>query len=133
MKRHNPHPVLPPYEVVFAHGVEVPGTSRMLFVSGQVGVDPDGLTVEGFDGQCRQAINNVDAVLRSAGMELADIVKVNIYLTRREDIPLLRAVRAERLAVAPAVTVVLVAGLHDPAWLVEVEAVAAAATKDLPA
>jgi enamine deaminase RidA (YjgF/YER057c/UK114 family) len=34
--------------------------------------------------------------------------------------------RAAHLAVAPAVTMVLVAGLHDPEWLVEIEAVAAA-------
>ena len=127
MKRHNPVPVLPAYEAVFAHGVEVPAGTRTLFVSGQVGVDGDGRTVEGgFDGQCAQAIANVEAVLAAAGMALTDIVKVTIYLTRREDIPKLRDVRAERLAVAPAVTMLLVAGLHDPEWLVEIEAVAAA-------
>lgn len=105
---------------------KVPSASRMLFVSGQVGIGRDGRTVEGgFDVQCRQAIANVEAVLQSAAMALADVIKVNIYLTRREDIPLLRSVRAERLAVAPAVTVVLVAGLHDPSWLVEIEAMAA--------
>lgn len=127
MKRHNPVPILPAYEAVFAHGVEVPADARTLYVSGQVGVDADGHTVEGgFDAQCRQAISNVEAVLASAGMTLADTVKVTIYLTRREDIPRLRDVRAERLAVAPAVTMVLVAGLHAPEWLVEIEAVAAA-------
>jgi enamine deaminase RidA (YjgF/YER057c/UK114 family) len=128
MKRHNPHPVLPAYEAVFAHGVEVPAAARTLFVSGQVGVDADGRTVAGgFEGQCRQAIANVEAVLGAAGMALADLVKVTIYLTRRDDIPRLRAVRAERLAVAPAVTVVIVAGLHAEDWLVEIEAVAASA------
>jgi len=128
MKRHNPHPVLPAYEAVFAHGVEVAATARQLYVSGQVGVDREGRTVEGgFEAQCQQAIANVEAVLAAAGMALGDIVKVNIYLTRREDIPNLRAVREEKLAVAPAVTVVLVAGLHAPDWLVEVEAVAASA------
>ena len=127
MKRHNPVPILPAYESVFAHGIEVPAGARTLYVSGQVGVDADGRTVEGgFDAQCAQAIANVEAVLASAGMALADTVKVTIYLTRREDIAPLRAVRAERLAVAPAVTMVLVAGLHDPRWLVEIEAVAAA-------
>ena len=128
MKRYNPVPVLPAYEAVFAHGVEVPAGARTLHVSGQVGVDGDGRTVEGgFEPQCAQAIANVEAVLRSAGMALADIVKINVYLTRREDIPRLRDIRAERLAVAPAVTMVLVAGLHAPDWLVEIEAVAAAA------
>ena len=126
MKRHNPVPILPAYEAVFAHGVEVAAGARTLFVSGQVGVDRDGRTVAGgFEAQCRQAIANVEAVLASARMSLGDVVKVNIYLTRREDIPRLREVRAERLAVAPAVTMVLVAGLHDPEWLVEIEAVAA--------
>jgi len=127
MKRHNPVPILPAYEAVFAHAVEVAAGARTLFVSGQVGVDRNGRTVEGgFDAQCAQAIANVETVLESADMSLSDIVKVTIYLTRREDIPRLREVRAERLAVAPAVTMVLVAGLHDPEWLVEVEAVAAA-------
>lgn len=128
MKRHNPVPILPAYEAVFAHGVEVPPGARTLFVSGQVGVDRDGRTVEGgFEAQCAQAIANVEAVLAAADMVLTDIVKVTIYLTRREDIPRLREVRAERLAVAPAVTMLLVAGLHDPEWLVEIEAVAARA------
>ena len=127
MKRHNPVPVLPAYQAVFAHGVEVPPGARTLYVSGQVGVGDDGRTVEGgFDAQCVQAIANVAAVLASAGMALDDIVKVTFYLTRREDIPRLRDIRAERLAVAPTVTMVLVAGLHAPDWLVEIEAVAAA-------
>jgi enamine deaminase RidA (YjgF/YER057c/UK114 family) len=128
MKRHNPFPVLSNYGAIYAHGVEVPPAARTLLVSGQVGVDHrDGRLAEGgFDAQCRQAIANVEAVLASADMTLSDIVKVNIFLTRREDIPRLREVRAERLAVAPAVTMILVAGLHDPEWLVEIEAVAAA-------
>jgi 2-iminobutanoate/2-iminopropanoate deaminase len=126
MKRHNPFPVLPAYEAVFAHGIEVPAGARTIYVSGQVGVDKDGKTVDDeFEPQCRQAIANVEAVLGAAGMALANTVKINVYLTRREDIPRLRDVRANHLAVAPAVTVVLVAGLHDPAWLVEIEAVAA--------
>ena len=126
MKRHNPVPVLPAYEAVFAHGVEVPPGARTVYVSGQVGVDRQGRTVDGgFDAQCRQAIANVEAVLGSADMALTDIVKANIYLTRREDIARLRDVRAKRLAVAPAVTMLLVAGLHDPNWLVEIEVVAA--------
>lgn len=127
MKRHNPVPVLPAYEAVYAHGVEVPATARTLYVSGQVGVDHrDGRLAEGgFEAQCEQAIANVEAVLTAADMALSDIVKVTIYLTRREDIVRLRDVRATHLAVAPAVTTVLVVGLHDPQWLVEIEAVAA--------
>ena len=126
MKRHNPFAVIPGYDTVYAHGVEVPAAARTLYVSGQAGVrDDDQLVEGGFEPQCRQAIANIETVLAAAGMTLRDVVKINAYLTRREDLPLLRAVRAELLAVAPAVTVVLVAGLHDPDWLVEIEAVAA--------
>jgi|tagenome__1003787_1003787.scaffolds.fasta_scaffold20204134_3 2-iminobutanoate/2-iminopropanoate deaminase len=127
MKRHNPYPVLNDYESVYAHAVEVPAGARTLYVSGQAGVDGDDRLVEGgFEAQCRQAIANLEIVLAAAAMTLTDVVKITAFLTRREDLPRLRVVRAERLAVAPAVTVVLVAGLHDPDWLVEIEAVAAA-------
>lgn len=127
MKRHNPFPVLKSYEAIYAHGVEVPSSARTIHVSGQVGVGSDGRLAEGgFEAQCRQAIANVETVLTSARMTLENIVKVTVFLTRRDDLPLLRNVRAVNLAVAPAVTVVIVAGLHDPDWLVEIEAVAAA-------
>lgn len=126
MKRHSPIPVLKSYESVYAHGVEVPASARTAHISGQVGVGPDGRLAEGgFEAQCRQAIANIEAVLASARMSLNDVVKVTVFLTQREDLPLLRDVRAAHLAVAPAVTVVIVAGLHDPDWLVEIEAVAA--------
>jgi enamine deaminase RidA (YjgF/YER057c/UK114 family) len=129
MKRHNPFPVISNYGAIYAHGVEVPGGARTLYVSGQIGVDADGdgRTVEGgFEPQCRQAIANLETVLKSAGMTLQNVVKITAFITRREDLPRLRDVRAQHLAVAPAVTVVIVAGLHDPDWLVEIEAVAAA-------
>ena len=67
MKRHNPIPVLKSYEAVYAHGVEVPASARILHVSGQVGVGRDGRTEEGgFVAQCQQAIANIEAVLNSA-------------------------------------------------------------------
>ena len=127
MERHNPIAVLKSYEAIYAHSVEVPAAARTVYVSGQVGVrGDDGLVDGGFEEQCRQAISNIETVLASARMSLENIVKVTVFLTRREDLPLLRDVRAKHLAVAPAVTVVIVAGLHDPNWLVEIEAVAAA-------
>ena len=126
MKRHTPIAVLKSYEAIYAHGVEVPGGSRVLHVSGQVGVS-DGVLVEGgFEAQCEQAVSNVEQVLAAANMTALDLVKITVFLTRREDLTPLRDVRMRRLAVAPAVTVVIVAGLHDPNWLVEIEAIAAA-------
>lgn len=125
--RHDPFPVAEPYHGIYAHGVEAPAGLRTLYVSGQIGVAPDGQLAEDFDGQCRQAIANVRSVLTEAGMTLNDIVKMSFFLVRRENMAGLVAVRKDLLdGVRPAITTVFVAGLVSPQWLVEVEAVACA-------
>ena len=125
--RHDPFPVATPYRGIYAHGVETGGSARLLHVSGQIGIDRNGDLRDGFDGQCRQAIQNVEAVLQSANMQLSDIVKMSFYLVRREDMDGLVEVRKELLdGIRPAITTVFVAGLVSPDWLVEVEAFASA-------
>lgn len=126
-KRHDPFPVQDPYHGIYAHGVETPAGARTLHISGQIGIAPDGQLANGFHGQCRQAIANVQSVLKNANMELADIVKMSFFLIRREDMDALVEVRKELLdGVRPAITTVFVAGLVSPDWLVEVEVVACA-------
>ena len=126
--RHDPFPVKPPFHGIYAHGVETPAGARVLHVSGQVGEPPEGQLAADFHGQCRQALTNLEAVLRAADMASADIVKLTFYLTRREDMAGLVEVRKAMLdGVRPAITTVFVTGLVSPDWLVEVEAVACAA------
>lgn len=125
--RINPFPVDPRYADIYAHGVEAPGSQRTIWVSGQIGVAPEGGLPEDFVGQCRQAIENLQAVLSDADASLADIVKMSFFLTDREHMDDLVAVRREMLTgVNPAITTVVVAGLVSPDWLVEVEATAVA-------
>lgn len=125
--RHDPFPVRDPYHGIYAHGVETRAGARMLHVSGQVGESPEGVLAADFAGQCRQALMNLDSVLREAGMSFRDIVKMTFFLVRREDLSDLVAVRKEMLdGVRPAVTTLFVSGLVAPAWLVEIEAVACA-------
>src|SRR3954454_20938283 len=125
--RHDPFPVRDPYHGIYAHGVETRAGARMLHVSGQVGESPEGVLAADFAGQCRQALVNLDAVLREAEMSFRDIVKMTFFLVRREDLGDLVAVRKEMLdGVRPAVTTLFVSGLVAPAWLVEIEAVACA-------
>jgi enamine deaminase RidA (YjgF/YER057c/UK114 family) len=125
--RHDPFPVKDPYHGIYAHGVETRAGSRMLHVSGQIGESPEGALATDFAGQCRQALLNLDSVLRVAGMSLRDIVKMTFYLVRREDMSALVSVRKEMLdGVRPAVTTLFVSGLVSPDWLVEIEAVACA-------
>ena len=126
-KRHDPYPVNDPYHGIYAHGVETRAGARVLHISGQVGASPEGHLPPDFEGQCRQAIQNLEMVLNAANMELSDIVKMSFFLTRREDMSTLVTVRKEFLdGVRPAITTVFVAGLVSPDWLVEVEAVACA-------
>ena len=124
-KAHNPRTPLANY----SHGIEVPPNARWLHISGQVAVDKDGRTPEGFEAQVELVFANLRAVLESAGMTPQDLVKVNVFLLRPEDIPALRAARDRFQGDArPASTLVVVSRLARPEWLVEIEAVAAQAT-----
>ena len=122
LKPHNPQTPLANYSL----GMEVPPNARWLHISGQVAVDKDGKTPEDFQGQVNLVFHNLGAVLTSAGMTPADLVKVNAFLTRPEDIPAFRAARdAFQGANRPASTALVVKQLFRPEWLVEVEAIAA--------
>jgi enamine deaminase RidA (YjgF/YER057c/UK114 family) len=124
-ERINPFPVQPRYSGIYSHGVVVAGQNRAAYVSGQIGIAPTGRLADGFHAQCRQAIFNVEAVLRESNMHIGDLVKMTFYLTRREDMDALVEVRKDLLdGIAPAITTVIVAGLVSPDWLVEVEAYA---------
>ena len=124
LKPHNPQPPLANYSL----GMEVPPNARWLHISGQVAVDKDGNTPADFESQVALVFQNLGAVLASAEMTPADLVKVNVYLTRPEDIPALRTARdAFQGTNRPASTLVVVSRLVRPEWLVEIEAVAARA------
>ena len=110
----------------YAQAVETTGTERWLHVSGQIPVTADGKVPEEFRSQCRLAWANVEAQLRGAGMSLDNLVKVTTYLSDRRYGLENRAVRQEVLGDRrPALTVVIT-GIFDEAWLLEIEAVAAA-------
>ncbi|HTL83064.1 MAG TPA: Rid family detoxifying hydrolase [Bacteroidia bacterium] len=53
-----------------------------LFVSGQVGIEPNGkFDTASIEDETRQAMNNIKAILNSAGLTMNDIAKTTIYLT----------------------------------------------------
>ncbi|WP_366658364.1 RidA family protein [Fodinicurvata sp. EGI_FJ10296] len=127
MKRHNPPTISPPLGQ-YSHGVEVPANARRLYISGQVGVGPDGTIPPDSEAQMEIIWTNIHATLASAGMTAADIVKVTTYITRAEDFAVHPRVRARHLGDNHAcATGLLVAGLAKPELLVEIEVVAARA------
>jgi 2-iminobutanoate/2-iminopropanoate deaminase len=126
LKRNNPKAVAPPFSR-YSHGVEAPASARWLYISGQVGVTPEGKVAQGAEAQIEQAWRNVLSVLEAAGMGPRDLVKVTTFLIERADLPAARAIRERMLQGAePASTLLFVAGLASPDWQVEIEAVAAA-------
>ena len=130
MKTHNPPTVwtVPEqFRTIYTHALEAPA-GRTLFVSGQFGVAPDGQMRAEFTDQLGQAMDNVEALLASAGMALPNIAKATFFLTRASDLPALGQVRRARWAseTPAAVTVVVVAALARPDALVEVEVTAVA-------
>ena len=112
----------------YSHVAAMPAGARWLHISGQVGQDHTGGTFEGFAAQAEQAWRNVLACLKAGGMGVKDLVKVTVFLVEASDIPTSREVRARHLGDhLPASTLVVVKQLASPAWLIEVEAVAARA------
>lgn len=101
--------------------------TRWLHLSGQVGVAPDGTLAEGAEAQHAQVWRNVLALLEAAGMGPRNLVKITAYVTSAEQVATFRQVRDRLLGGAePASTLLVVAALANPDWLVEIEAVAAA-------
>lgn len=110
----------------YAQAVELTGHSRLLFISGQIPVDSTGRTPEGFADQCELAWTNVLAQLKAAQMSVANLVKVTIFLSSREYIDDYRAIRQAILGDHRPALTVIITGIFDESWLLEIEAIAAA-------
>ena len=122
----NPSTVAPPL-ARYSHAVEIPRDARALFISGQVGIDPDGVMADSAEEQSENVWRNLKAILDDAGMGLEDLVRVNAYITDARYVAAYREGRDKVLTGdhAPASTLVVVSGLADPKMKIEVEAVAA--------
>jgi enamine deaminase RidA (YjgF/YER057c/UK114 family) len=121
----SPATVKPPFGR-YEHAVEVVGAGRLLFVSGQLGIRPDGSVPEGVAAQTEQALANVEACLEAAGFARRHVVRLTTFLTDAEDRPGYMAARDAWVAdPPPASTLVIVKALVLPACKVEVEAMAA--------
>jgi len=108
----------------YSQGIEITTPGRLLHISGQIPEDPLGSVPTQFDGQCRQVWRNIKAVLASAEMTTADLVKVTTFLSDRQYRDANSQIRQEQLGgAAPALTVIIT-GTYDDQWLLEIEAIA---------
>jgi 2-iminobutanoate/2-iminopropanoate deaminase len=101
--------------------------SKVLHISGQVAQGLDGQTVGKGDieKQAVQVLENMRALIEQAGGGLADVARIVVYLTSREHLSTVMEVRRRYFREPyPATTAVVVAGLANAEWMVEIEATA---------
>jgi enamine deaminase RidA (YjgF/YER057c/UK114 family) len=111
-----------PFESTIGFSRAVRAGARVV-VSGTAPVWPDGSCPDDVSVQARRCFEIIEAALVEVGAALDDVVRTRIYLVDAADGPAVGNVHEEVLGhVRPAATMVVVAGLLDPAWKVEVEA-----------
>lgn len=125
MKHHTPKSIRAPF-ARYSHGVEVPAGHRLMLCSGQLSITADDKVPESAEDQTELCFQNVAAVLKSAGMRLEDIVRINAFVTDRAHLPGYMKVRDRLFGdPAPASTLMIVSGFAREEFKVEIEVIAA--------
>jgi len=114
---------------IYSQAVKVTGGETILYLSGQVAYDESGGVAHpgDFKAQARAALQAVKAQVEAGGGTMANIVKVNTYLTdirHRADYGPIREEFFGKNQKMPASTLVAVAALALPEFLIEIEAIA---------
>ncbi len=118
----NPQDVHEPVGL-YSHQIEIRGNERLLVISGQVGMREDGTIPEDPFDQIDIAFENILRNLRSAGMDLKDLIKITYYLVGEIDTAKRREVILSKLqGHRPCSTLLYVAGLASPVYKVEIDA-----------
>jgi len=125
LPRHTPPQIHPPF-ANYAHAVEIPPGARLLVCSGQLGIAADAAIPADAGAQTALCFENIGVVLRAAGMDFSDIVRINAYVAGREFLrPYMEARDRFVTSPAPASTLMIVTGFAREDFKVEVEVLAA--------
>jgi len=115
---------------MYSHGV-VASAGELVVVAGQVGMSPGGhVAVDDVVAQTKQTLENVRAVVEAGGCSMRDVVRLQTFLTRPDDIAGFMKARAEVFPALfpdgayPPNTLLVVSRLVRPELLVEIEAIA---------
>jgi enamine deaminase RidA (YjgF/YER057c/UK114 family) len=113
----------------YSHTAVVSAGTELIFIAGQVGMRPDGSVPSAFAEQAEVTFENVRACLAAHGLGVEAVVRLGVFVLPGQDFAVLRAVRERHFgAHRPASTTVYVPQLASPAFLLEVEAIAARTT-----
>ncbi|MDV4182671.1 RidA family protein [Rhizobium brockwellii] len=125
MIAHNPANGIYAASPDYIHALEVRQPSRLLFVSGTMGLDHEGMAAANLDGQLELIWSNLRAILTSADMTVDNIVRLTSYLRDGVFVEANQNARLHALnGRAVPTTAIIVETLRDD-WLVEIEIIAA--------
>lgn len=93
-------------------------------VSGQVGRSPEGQIGDSLEAQARQAIENIGGILRAAGCDYKDAVKVSVFIAKAEFFQPFNQIYVQYFPEPRPARTTVVAALVDPALLIEIDAIA---------
>ena len=113
----------------YSHAVSVSGNYKTIYIGGQNAIDQNGNLIgkNSFKEQTEQVLINIEKILEHANAKIEDIIKLNIHILSGQN-PIegfeVFQKRWGMIKDLPIVTVIFVAGLGNPDWLVEIDAIA---------
>ena len=116
-----------PFKNRFSHGKVVPPGAEWLVTAGQTGLNIDGQPGDGIEEQADMAMKNLYNIVREAGMDSDDVIKMTIFYLDPAYLPTIVAARNKYFGAdfRPASTAVGVSAFARPQLLMEVELIAA--------
>ena len=113
----------------YSHAISVAGNHRTIYIGGQNAIDEEGNLIgkNSLREQTSQVLINIEKILEKAGAKLENIVKFNIHILHGENPQDGFQVFQQKWGDTqnfPTITVLFVAGLGNPDWLVEIDAIA---------
>lgn len=123
---HNPTKGIYPATDDYVHAIEVQKPDRILFVSGTMGLDEEGVAAATLDEQLELIWSNIRTILASADMTVENVVRLTSYLTDPTYAEANARARVEALGGRTIPTTAIVVQTLVSDWLVEIEIIAAA-------
>ena len=126
MRALSPSSIQPPL-ARYSHGIAVPAGHRLVITAGQLGMAADGRIPEDSEAQADICFANIAAILAEDGMVMENVVRLSVFVTAREHMQGYRRSRDRQFpGTPPTTTLIVVAGLVRPEFVIEIEAIAAA-------
>lgn len=113
----------------YSHAISVTGNHQTIYIGGQNAIDEKGDLVgrDSLKEQTEQVLNNIEKILKKSDAKLENVVKFNIHIVQGQNpqdgfqVFQKRWINKQNF---PTVTVLFVAGLGNPDWLIEIDAIA---------